>query len=74
MTFSFSGRNGFGEKSAFTLVRAKGDRQYSLNSFSAVVIRVARFILVHDTNSGKKMYQMSTKCTKWSRVKYPKSP
>jgi hypothetical protein len=27
--------------------------------------RVARFFLVHDTKTGK-MYQMNTKCTKWS--------
>jgi hypothetical protein len=27
--------------------------------------RVARFLLVHDTKTGK-MFQMSTKCTKWS--------
>jgi hypothetical protein len=27
--------------------------------------RVARFFLVHDTKTGK-MYQIKTKCTKWS--------
>jgi hypothetical protein len=27
--------------------------------------RVARFLLVHDTKTGK-MYQMNSKCTKWS--------
>jgi hypothetical protein len=31
--------------------------------------RVARFFLVHDTKTGK-MYQMNTKCTKWSK-KFP---
>jgi hypothetical protein len=29
------------------------------------ITRVARFFLVHDTKAGK-MYQMNTKCTKWS--------
>jgi hypothetical protein len=28
--------------------------------------RVARFFLVHDTKTGK-MYQMNTKCTRWSQ-------
>jgi hypothetical protein len=28
--------------------------------------RVARFFLVHDTKPGK-MYQLNTKCTKWSQ-------
>jgi hypothetical protein len=30
-----------------------------------IPIRVARFFMVHDTKTGK-MYQMNTKCTKWS--------
>jgi hypothetical protein len=27
--------------------------------------RVARFFLLHDTKTRKKLYQISTKCTKW---------
>jgi hypothetical protein len=31
-------------------------------------LRVARFLLVHDTKTGR-MYQINTKCTKWSVLK-----
>jgi hypothetical protein len=40
--------------------------QWEKNNWKkGLLTRVARFFLVHDNKSGK-MYQMHTKCTKWS--------
>jgi hypothetical protein len=56
----------FGEKIAFYCRRTICCHSWSRIERRRAGIRVARFFLVHDTKTGK-MYQMNTKCTKWSK-------
>jgi hypothetical protein len=52
-------------KCGFWVAELLNEESSALKAPKGTATRVARFFLVHDTKIGK-MYQMNTKCTRWS--------